>query len=289
LPLTEQKTETQNLPSINELKNICQKFYKDPNGPLSETFSRYTYHKITIYISWLFLHTKISPNQVSLMSLITGLAGCIFLTLPGLYPIIGIILFNLTYILDIVDGDIARFRKICSLSGAFFDRLTTAIIDPLAYLALAYAVYSRIGDINVFFFGVSAAFSLLLFKTVNGYLHLAVLEPVMHKKHSEMFNLQDKSPKDDVVTTFFDYRPSNFFFKISEFILGFGLYLGLYFVVLMDSLFNFSFSLFSNLINFSYIFLIITGVCLPIVCMGSITYIIKQKIPEQLYTRFFSK
>ncbi len=288
--------ESDKLPSIRELKNICQRFYADPNGPLSEKFSKHTYHKITIYFSWLFLHTNITPNQMTLLSLMTGLVACFFLTQPGLYPVIAVILLNMVYIFDIIDGDIARYRKICSLNGAFFDRLTTAIIDPLSYLALTYAVYISTGSKASIIFGFSAAFSLLLFKTINGYLHLAVLEPIMHKKHAEMFtfdtSVQESSEgsqkAEAVVSTFFDYRSSSKLFKISEFLLGFGLYLSLYAVVIIDSFFDITFTFLATTLNFSYLFLIFTGVCLPIVCVVSAGYIIKNKVPELLYSRFFS-
>ena len=284
------KTKPKDVPSIAELKKICQRFYQDPKGPLSEAFSRHTYLKVSIYVSWLFLHTNISPNQVTFISLITGLTGCYFLTLPGWYPIIGVILFNLAYIFDIVDGDIARFRKICSLSGAFFDRLTTAIFDPLMYAALAYGVYLKLGAFPVLAFGFSAAISLLLFKTVNGYLHIAVLEPIMHKKHTEMFQLEKTSQKaDGVVSTFFEYRSTTPFLRYSEFVLGFGLSIALYCAVLLDSTLSLTFTFMSITLNLSYLYLIVTGICLPIVWIVSAAYIIKNKMPEQLYSKFFSK
>jgi phosphatidylglycerophosphate synthase len=290
MSLEAKNTDSEKLPSVSVLKKSLQKHYKDPNGPLSETFNRVTYHKVTIYISWLFLHTKIMPNYVTLISLISGLAGCLFLAFPGLYPIIGILLLNLSLIFDIVDGDIARYRNICSLSGAFFDRLVTAIVDPLVFIGLGFAVYFRLGSPIALGFGVLATFSLLLFKVINGYLHLAVLEPIMHKKHTEMFNIIKPAQKEEAVfSTFFEYRSTSRILKIAEFVLGEGLIIIAYFAILLDCLFNWSLTLMSFTFNLTYLYLIGTAIALLAACIWSTYYIVKTRMPEQLYAKFFIK
>lgn len=285
----EQKTEK--IPAVSVLKKTLQRFYKDPNGPLSESFNRVTYHRITIYFSWLFLHTKIRPNQVTLISLLTGIVGCIFLAFPGLYPIIGIVLLNLSLIFDIVDGDIARYRKICSLNGAFFDRLVTAIVDPLVFTGLGFAVYFRLGSTIALGFGVLATFALMLFKIINGYLHIAVLEPIMHKKHTEMLkNICTSVPKEEAVfSTFFEYQSKNLILKIAEFVLGEGLIIIAYFAITLDCIFNWSLTVLSFTFNLTYLYLILTAFALLAACIWSTYYIIKTKMPEQLYFRFFGK
>jgi phosphatidylglycerophosphate synthase len=286
-----QKADYKKVPPVSVLKKNVQQFYKDPNGPLSESFNRVTYHKVTIYLSWLFLHTKIRPNQVTLISLITGVAGCIFFAFPGLYPIIGIVLLNLSLIFDIVDGDIARYRKICSLSGAFFDRLVTAIVDPLVFIGLGFAVYFRLGSPVALGFGVFATFLLLLFKIINGYLHIAVLEPIMHKKHTEMLkNLCKTVPKEEAVfSTFFEYQSKSTILKIAEFVIGEGLIIIAYFAILLDCIFNWSFTLLSFTFNLTYLYLIGTAFALFAACAWSTYYIVKTRMPEQLYFRYFGK
>lgn len=285
------KTDHEKIPPVSVLKKSLQRFYKDPNGPLSETFNRVTYHKVTIYLSWLFLHTKIKPNQVTLISLITGVLGCIFLAFPNLYPIIGIVLLNLSLIFDMVDGDIARYRKICSLNGAFFDRFVTAIVDPLVFVGLGFAVYFRLGSAVALGFGVSATFFLLLFKIINGYLHIAVLEPIMHKKHTEMLkNLCKTVPKEEkVFSTFFEYQSKSPILKIAEFVLGEGLIIIAYFAILLDIIFNWNLTVLGFTFNLTYIYLILTAFALFAACAWSTYYIVKTKMPEQLYFRYFGK
>jgi len=260
----------------------------DPNGPFSEAFSRKTYYKVNIYFTWLLLHTNITPNQVSLLSMFFGLVACIFLIQPGLYPIVGVVLFQFWFMFDVVDGDIARYRRTCNMSGAFLDRLNTAIIDPLMYISLAYGTYMRLGNIDSLFFGFSASISILLFKLVFAYLHVAVLEPIMHKKHSEMIKLPNNSEeKTMMLNEYFNYQPSSSLLRISEFLLGHGLYLSFYCAILLDSIFNITFNFYLLRLNFSYLYLIVTGISLPIVWIVAATYMIRKRAPEKLYVRFF--
>jgi phosphatidylglycerophosphate synthase len=282
--------ESHKVPPIDVLIKTCHSAYMDPNGPLSEAFSRKTYYKVNIYFTWLLLRTKITPNQVTLLSMFFGLFACVFLTMSSWYPIVGVALFQLWFIFDIVDGDIARYRKICSMSGAFLDRLNTAIVDPLMYASLAYGTYLRLDNIDVLFFGFSAAISILLFKMVFAYLHVAILEPIMHRKHAEMITLpKSVDEKDTMLTEYFDYQPSSFILRIAEFLLGHGLYLSLYAVALLDTIFNVTFYFFSFELNFSFLYLIVTGVALPIVWIGAATYMVRKHAPEKLYSNFLRR
>ena len=262
----------------------------DPDGPLSEAFSRKTYLKVSIYFSWLFLHTGITPNQVTIMSIILGLAGNVLITQHGWYPLMGLIFYQFWLILDTVDGDIARYRKICSMSGAFLDRLNNAIVCPLMYISLSYGVYVRLGDLRVLFFGFLVAMSLLLLKVVNAYLHVAILEPVLHKKHVGMIRIPEKGDLESgMLNEYFNYKPSSCILRISEFLLTHGLYLSFYGVVLLDSILNFSFHMFSLELNFSYLYLIMLGPCLTMAWIVIAAYIVRKRAPESLYVNLFSQ
>lgn len=273
------------LESISKLRNVCQSPYWDPKGPLSETFNRLTYYKISIYFTWMFLHTIITPNQVTLLGLIVGLLGCVFITLPSYLPIIGVILFQFWTIFDMVDGEIARYKNICSLSGAFFDRLNTTIVESYFILALSYSVYLKLSDWRVFIFGSFALIATLLLKIIFSYLHIAALEPILHRKHSEMFDHEklNNFKNAQFLRDYLEGRPSSLFFKLAEFLIGYGVYIGLYCAVMLDVLLNYSLPILSFNINFSYFYLICLGTILPIGIIYLIIYMIKNQAPEWMY------
>jgi len=275
------------LGSISKLREICQSPYMDPKGPLSEAFNRMTYYKVSIYFTWFFLHTNITPNQVTLLSLSAGLLGCVLITLPSYYPILGVILFQFWIIFDMVDGEIARYRDVCSLTGAFFDRLNTAIVEAGIFSSLSYALYLEFQDTRSFIFGLSASISILLLKIIFSYLHIAALEPILHKKHTEMFKKYKKTDLKEI-GFLFDYlsaQPSSIFIRIAELLIGYGLYNSMYVVVTIDSIFSLPFSLFSFKLNLSYLYLISVGVILPIAFIFLTIYLIRHNAPEGMYFR----
>lgn len=275
----------QKISSIKELRKICQGAYMDVEGPLSEAFNRLTYYKVSIYFTWLFLHTSITPNQVTLLSLLAGFSGCILLTFPGYFPILGVILFQFWIIFDMVDGEIARYKNICSLTGAFFDRLNTAVVEACIFSFLSYSLYLTFGDIRVFIFGLSASISILLLKIIFSYLHIAALEPILHKKHTEMFRKYKKTDLKEVglLHDYLSAKPSSNFMRIAELLVGYGLYNSMYVVVTFDSIFGLSFSLFSFSLNLSYLYLIFVGVVLPIALIFLVYYMVSNNAPEGMY------
>tara|TARA_Y100001978_G_C23701259_1_gene441073 strand:- start:1357 stop:2046 length:690 start_codon:yes stop_codon:yes gene_type:complete len=83
--------------------------------------------------------TKLSPNQITLIGAIIAIIGVI------LYPInlfIASFLLLLYMILDLVDGDIAREKKMFSVLGSWGDSMTDKLIEGL----ILFAAYVRLGN-----------------------------------------------------------------------------------------------------------------------------------------------
>lgn len=124
--------------SIRELKYICWKSPEEHRKkPLYTRFIRH----LSIYITWLLLHTSITANQVTVLQIIAGIAGAICLAANRLIP--GIILLQLGYILDCVDGEVARYRRNPSLSGVSLDMAGHFIVTPLMYFGFALGIYLK--------------------------------------------------------------------------------------------------------------------------------------------------
>lgn len=83
-------------------------------------------------------HTTITPNQVSILSLIVGIASLVFLVWGGyLFTIIGASLAFLYLVFDIIDGQIARVKGLTSKLGAWLDGILSFALIPLMLLATA--------------------------------------------------------------------------------------------------------------------------------------------------------
>jgi len=130
--------------SIAELREICQGSKKalKEEGPYGLLF-----RKITIYFTWLFLHTPITANQVTLLSIIVGVAGALLLASTSRsLLLLAPVLLHLYYILDGVDGEIARYRQgpNSGSGGRFLDWLTHFIIFTWIFFWLGVGVYREL-------------------------------------------------------------------------------------------------------------------------------------------------
>jgi hypothetical protein len=135
--------------SIAQLKQITQ-------GEKRATQSaRYTRMRdVSVYVTWVLLHTPITANQVTAIGIAFGLLGVILVAMPS--PSIGIagcILLWIHILLDKVDGEVARYRKTVSLRGIFLDEIGHLVVQPLLFVALAVHVYGATGRIEALLLG----------------------------------------------------------------------------------------------------------------------------------------
>ena len=143
--------------SIKELRHICKKPYW---GFLQERC-----HRISIYITWLLVCTPITPNQVTIFwVLIQLLSPFLLITGKYSYMLTGILLFHFAFILDCVDGQLARYKKIYSVKGMYIDKLGHHISIPLLLVCLSIGVFEIYNNILYLIFGALALFSFLYTK-----------------------------------------------------------------------------------------------------------------------------
>lgn len=75
-------------------------------------------------VTYLFIKTPITPNQVSFISLLCTVIGFVVMTIwhnNFIIKLIGILLFFIWNVLDCVDGNIARCKKQFSENGDLWD------------------------------------------------------------------------------------------------------------------------------------------------------------------------
>lgn len=100
---------------------------------------RYFSRPIASFILFHIQHGKITPNQVTIASLIVGIVGSLvhlfWLEWAGL--VLGGALFMIAHMLDALDGQLARHRKAGSVVGMHFDFFIDGLKAYLMYGALA--------------------------------------------------------------------------------------------------------------------------------------------------------
>lgn len=135
--------------SIKELWKIC---YENQNV-YRPWYNKYV-SKISIYVTWLLVHTPITPNQVTIIEFILVIFSSIFLFSGSLWHIfIGLLIIQFTNLLDCVDGEIARYRKKSSLVGVHLEDIYHQLVSYLMFFPLAFGVFLQTGWKSVLIFG----------------------------------------------------------------------------------------------------------------------------------------
>lgn len=151
--------------SLKELNKICQKpRYKE----VGNWMVRHILRDAALPVTRLLLHTSVTANQVTTISLLAGLAGiAAFTFLSPLAFLTGAFLLQLWYFLDHVDGQIARYRGTSGLTGRFFDFLTHHIIHGAVFFGLGFYAFRDTGNSFFVLWGFSSSLAILMFNLVH--------------------------------------------------------------------------------------------------------------------------
>jgi phosphatidylglycerophosphate synthase len=89
------------------------------------------------YLTKLLLRTRISPDGVTWLMILSGVAAAAVLTLPGLAAAIGaVLLIQLQILLDCSDGELARWLDRRSPVGVYLDRVGHWVTEAVLPIAL---------------------------------------------------------------------------------------------------------------------------------------------------------
>jgi hypothetical protein len=95
--------------SIKELRCICQATAPDPS---TESYVGRFCRIFSIYATKMFLYTNVTPNQITILSVIVFFSGiAMFFVNTYDYNIFAAILVWLSIVLDGADGEVSRFRN----------------------------------------------------------------------------------------------------------------------------------------------------------------------------------
>tara|TARA_B100000401_G_C52804742_1_gene720523 strand:+ start:1382 stop:2236 length:855 start_codon:yes stop_codon:yes gene_type:complete len=110
--------------SYKDFKRLCmeKRFFKYDN------LHDRVFVEPAILISWICVYLNISANQISWFSgFVAILGGILLATQDYLLVFIGSLSFLMWYLLDYVDGSIARYQNTASIEGQYIDWLMNVI------------------------------------------------------------------------------------------------------------------------------------------------------------------
>ena len=99
--------------------------------------------RVSFLFTYIFINLGFSSNAVSVLSIFVVLAACVCYMIPWVPCMIAaIILINFWLVLDCVDGNIARCKKMKTVYGEFVDDIGGYFTVAFVYLAIGVCAYN---------------------------------------------------------------------------------------------------------------------------------------------------
>ncbi len=141
------------VPSVEAM--LLSRLRRPEDGPLVDRFVNRTVS--ASFTRWL-AKTPVTPNQISLLSLVIGLAGAWILSGEGLpAALAGLTLFQLCVVLDHVDGELARLKFLFTPLGKWLDNFGDHTVSLAVIACLAWRIAAHEPVRQVVLLGVAGA------------------------------------------------------------------------------------------------------------------------------------
>lgn len=246
--------------AVERYRRLCQK-----NESENYLLDKYIFRKISIYFTILFIKLNISANQATFLSLLAALGSLYFLmsnTLPAM--ITAALLIFIYYMLDHVDGELARFyiaagRQKPSLSGRYFDLLVHRYSSNLMVFFMGFSVFRLFGYESAVLLGFIACVGISSFPNV---IAAQVLtgrlagDPASIERPETQQILRRLERKQEQIAGVKGAPAAKFKKAIGEFLFFPGHIIAIIAVLIADMFVPQGFSLLSYAVNFRLLFLV---------------------------------
>lgn len=150
-------------------KMLLGSLRKSTDGFFAYWFDR----RISTAISRYLVHSRLTPNQITVFTLVPALAGAVLIAAPGTFLSgLGTILFLISTILDGCDGEVARLKYLESAKGARLDLLCDNVALIALFLGIIVHASSEIAGSTLLYVG-GAIIGGLVAASVIEYLFIA--------------------------------------------------------------------------------------------------------------------
>lgn len=113
----------------------------------------------TPLVRWTAMWTRITPNQITWAALFLGLgAAACFATGSWGWLLAGAALYHLSFVLDCMDGKLARLTGTGTVFGAWLDYVFDRVRVLVCAIALMGGQYSRTGDVVFLWLALAVVF-----------------------------------------------------------------------------------------------------------------------------------
>jgi phosphatidylglycerophosphate synthase len=144
--------------TLSEVRRRCRRHNHEDNKKTMFFSSR-----VSVYITYLVARTSITADQVTYMFMVAGIlaAGAMYMPLSWA-PLLSFLLYRIHVVLDVVDGEVARFRGTSSSRGAYLDFMTHYFVYAVMAFGCGVNAFLMGGGASDLIMGFAAALGLVL-------------------------------------------------------------------------------------------------------------------------------
>jgi phosphatidylglycerophosphate synthase len=134
-------------PTLEELRAVTQPESTMSRRNAEHWLARLFLRKVSLRVTRLLIRTPVSANALTGWMIVVGLVAAVVVgTVPGwLGAVLGFVLIQAYFLLDLCDGEVARWRRTTSITGVYLDRVGHYLVEA----ALLSAVGFRAGGFEL--------------------------------------------------------------------------------------------------------------------------------------------
>jgi phosphatidylglycerophosphate synthase len=103
--------------------------------------------KISFRLTRILVRTRLTPNAVTIINFLIGVAGCLLLVSPSwLTRVFGATLVQANSVIDGCDGEMAALKVVSSRLGAWLDTIADDVLNNLMLICLCFGLYRESHD-----------------------------------------------------------------------------------------------------------------------------------------------
>ena len=124
--------------SSEHMKNVCSK------SSVNDKSYFVIFRKLSWHVTGWVCDLPITANQITLFSYLVYFLACLILIFVS-YPwnALSAVLIYFAYVLDCVDGNVARYKNSISLGGVFLDSLGHSFVPAVLIFCVGFAAFYR--------------------------------------------------------------------------------------------------------------------------------------------------
>lgn len=128
--------------SFSEVRERAQ---NHPHLRADPLYARLVMRRISPLVTWLLVtRTSITANGVTYLSIASGVGASVLVAVSQWWSfLLAVLMLQLAYLLDTVDGEVARVRGASSLRGTYLDLVGHGLQNQSLYGAAAYVLIVR--------------------------------------------------------------------------------------------------------------------------------------------------